>query len=333
MSITKITRTQQRRGLHKNLPIPLFPGEFGLATDTRELFIGNDVSDSLGGVYNRTVQINNTVGGYSHVNSILKNNIVEFIVKRTIINGPGNIFSIQKVHPNISLDIETGINERSLIVYKYSYANSNYKRLVYGDIGSGGEYTIDISNDQITLHNPIVANDRIYVIYLNRKDLEKYLINAFNLNFDLLSNSINDSHLEYKLSTDQLYFDESTGEGFVGFNFKQVNDNYNTTGSNTDPDVLGSNQPIKVWFEEWIKSENNIINAAFNALGSDYHSGDNSLTGGNGIARFGQDNSTSIPNYFIDNNLGFQGRSHVGAINLSNFLNQSWLREGSEPTT
>ena len=41
---TKITKMQQRRGLRRDLPLPLAPGEFGLATDSRELFIGNDLS-------------------------------------------------------------------------------------------------------------------------------------------------------------------------------------------------------------------------------------------------------------------------------------------------
>ena len=43
--MAKVTRMQQRRGLHRDLPVPLKPGEIGLTTDTRELFIGNDTSD------------------------------------------------------------------------------------------------------------------------------------------------------------------------------------------------------------------------------------------------------------------------------------------------
>ena len=53
--MAKITKMQQRRGLRRNLPLPLAPGEFGLATDSRELFIGNDVTDSLSGIQNRTM--------------------------------------------------------------------------------------------------------------------------------------------------------------------------------------------------------------------------------------------------------------------------------------
>ena len=52
VTTTKITRIQHRRGLRRDLPNPLLPGEFGLATDSQELFIGGDTSDALGGLYN-----------------------------------------------------------------------------------------------------------------------------------------------------------------------------------------------------------------------------------------------------------------------------------------
>ena len=66
---TKITKMQQRRGLRRDLPLPLAPGEFGLATDSRELFIGNDVTDSLSGIHNRTVQIGFFATGFDFTNT------------------------------------------------------------------------------------------------------------------------------------------------------------------------------------------------------------------------------------------------------------------------
>ena len=79
--MAKIYRMQQRRGLHRDLPIPLKPGEIALTTDTREVYIGNETSDALGGVHNKTVQIGTVKGGVTHSNSMLSNNIIEFIIE------------------------------------------------------------------------------------------------------------------------------------------------------------------------------------------------------------------------------------------------------------
>ena len=54
---TRVSKTQIRRGLRKNLPNPLSPGEFGLCTDTNEVFLGSDTSGILGGMSSRTVQV------------------------------------------------------------------------------------------------------------------------------------------------------------------------------------------------------------------------------------------------------------------------------------
>ena len=78
---------QQRRGLRRDLPVPLAPGEFGLATDSRELFIGNDLSDSLSGIQNKTVQVGSFATGFNFTNSQLQNNLSEFIVKRDVLTG------------------------------------------------------------------------------------------------------------------------------------------------------------------------------------------------------------------------------------------------------
>ena len=57
-----------------------------------------------------------------------------------------------------------------------------------------------------------------------------------------------------------------------------------------------------------------------------------SQNGGKGIATFGSDAGTTAPTYSLDEDLTFATRSHISAKNLSAFLNQSWLSEGSDPT-
>lgn len=335
--MAKITRMQQRRGLHRDLPLPLKPGEIGLTTDTRELFIGNDTADALGGIHNKTVQVGNVNGGYNHVNSLLTDNIIEFTVKRSIIDNETGVgpFTVEKIHSGLSalagasITLETGINDQTLKIYKYSPANYSHKKLLPGDPDGVpiviGDYNISGTN-QLNLVEALVSNDIVYVVYLNKKDLETNLISAFNANFNLSSGSLTD--LTLKLSVDQLYFDESTGEGVIGLNNAQITDtSYTNAAAKT----------VKTWLQEWITSASNAINAAFVTEGIAYYS-NSSLTGGKGIARFGDDtdgNSTAesaIPSYTFDSDLGFSTRSHVAASNMAKFLNHSWLMEGSTPT-
>ena len=342
--MAKITRMQQRRGLHRDLPLPLKPGEFGLTTDTRELFIGNDTTDALGGIQNKTVQVGNVVDGYSHANSLLSNKIVEFTVKRSIISsqtGTGP-FSIQKIHSGLSalaahasgVALETGINDQTLKIYKYSPANYNHKKLLPGDPDGTpivqGDYNITGTNS-LNLVKALVSTDIVYVVYFNKKDLETYLINEFNTDYDGSGGDLTD--LTLKLSTDQLYFDESTGEGFIGLNETQYSQNHpNAAGA-----LSGSNKPVKSWLQDWISSASNKLNGAFVTLGATFYS-NSSLTGGKGIAKFGDDTDgdstaeSTVPTYSWDGDLGFTTRSHTAAVNMSRFFNHSWLMEGSTPT-
>jgi len=341
--VAKITRMQQRRGLHRDLPLPLQPGEFGLTTDTRELFIGNDTTDALGGIQNKTVQVGNVVDGYSHAHSLLSNQIIEFTVKRSIIFSQTGIgpFTIQKIHSGLSalaahasgVALETGINDQTLKIYKYSPANYNHKKLLPGDPDGEpivqGDYNISGTNS-LNLVQALVSNDIVYVVYLNKKDLENYLITEFNTDYDGAGSDLTD--LTLQLSTDQLYFDESTGEGFIGLNQSQIPKVDNSTNFPLPNNATSaSNKSIMEWLQEWISSASNKLNGAFVTLGSTFYS-DDSLTGGKGIAKFGDDGTSTVPTYSWDSDLGFTTRSHTAAVNMSKFFNQSWLMEGSAPT-
>ena len=334
---------QQRRGLHRDLPLPLQPGEFGLTTDTRELFIGNDTTDALGGIQNKTVQVGNVVDGYSHAHSLLSNQIIEFTVKRSIIFSQTGIgpFTIQKIHSGLSalaahasgVALETGINDQTLKIYKYSPANYNHKKLLPGDPDGEpivqGDYNISGTNS-LNLVQALVSNDIVYVVYLNKKDLENYLITEFNTDYDGAGSDLTD--LTLQLSTDQLYFDESTGEGFIGLNQSQIPKVDNSTNFPLPNNATSaSNKSIMEWLQEWISSASNKLNGAFVTLGSTFYS-DDSLTGGKGIAKFGDDGTSTVPTYSWDSDLGFTTRSHTAAVNMSKFFNQSWLMEGSAPT-
>lgn len=359
--MAKITKMQQRRGLRRDLPLPLAPGEFGLATDSRELFIGNDTTDSLSGIQNRTVQIGSFATGFDFTNSQLQNNITEFIVKRDIITGVTGIgptgstgFSILSLHSGLSatanhasgVKLKGGINDQSLTVYKYSPATSSHAKLLPGD-PDGTPITINdykliggVGTLGIQFTKALVATDKVYVVHLRKTDLETYLINAFNASYDTPAGGGNPlTSLTQKIDLSQLYFDESTGEGFVGWNDAQIPKADNSTNvPNAGVATSVTNKSVKEWFEEYLIHASNKLNGAISGLGNAYWgNGDGfasniSNDGGRGVAKFGQDAETTVPTYSMDENFAFPCRSHIGAKNLSTFLNQSWLAEGSDPT-
>jgi hypothetical protein len=364
--VAKITKMQQRRGLRRDLPLPLAPGEFGLATDSRELFIGNDVTDSLSGVQNRTIQLGFFATGFDFTNSHLQNNITEFIVKRDVITGVTGIgptastgFSILSIHSGLSataahaslIKLEGGINDQSLNVHKYSPATSSHAKLIPGD-PDGAPVTINdykliggVGTLGIQFTKALVATDVIYVVHLTKKDLETYLINSFNASYDDptgTGTSIPTAELTLIIDISQLYFDESTGEGFVGFNDSQIPKADNSTNyPNAGVATSATNKSIKEWFADYIAhagaTTEHHLNSAISGLGNAYWgNGDGTTTlisndGGKGITTFGSDLETTVPTYSMDENLAFAARSHSGALNLSTFLNQSWLTEGSDP--
>jgi len=75
-----ISRMQQRRGNRVDLPQPLRPGEIGLASDSKEIFIGLDPSIGITKQNANAININNVVGGYSYANGYLNNNVIRIIL-------------------------------------------------------------------------------------------------------------------------------------------------------------------------------------------------------------------------------------------------------------
>ena len=75
-----ISRMQQRRGNRVDLPQPLRPGEIGLASDSKEVFIGLDPSIGITKQNANSININNVVGGYSYASGYLDNNIIRIVL-------------------------------------------------------------------------------------------------------------------------------------------------------------------------------------------------------------------------------------------------------------
>ena len=75
-----VSRIQHRRGLKQDLPQPLRPGELGLSTDSRQVYIGSDPADPNAAPYNNVSYFENTVGARDHTLSIANNNVIAFQV-------------------------------------------------------------------------------------------------------------------------------------------------------------------------------------------------------------------------------------------------------------
>ena len=72
-----VSRIQNRRGLKQDLPQPLRSGEIGLSTDSRQVFIGGDESNSA---LNKVLIFENTDNARQIVDSIANNQIISFSV-------------------------------------------------------------------------------------------------------------------------------------------------------------------------------------------------------------------------------------------------------------
>ena len=75
-----ISRIQNRRGLKQDLPQPLRAGELGFAVDSKQVFIGSDISDAISSSYNKTLSFENTTGAKDTLKSIANNQIITFTV-------------------------------------------------------------------------------------------------------------------------------------------------------------------------------------------------------------------------------------------------------------
>jgi len=92
-----VSRIQHRRGLKQDLPQPLRPGEIGLATDSRQLYVGGDPDDPQSAPYNAVSYFENTVGARDYTVSVANNQILAFQVPFTLYTrGEFNGTTIQK---------------------------------------------------------------------------------------------------------------------------------------------------------------------------------------------------------------------------------------------
>lgn len=119
---TIVSRIQHRRGLKQDLPQPLRPGEIGLATDSRQLYIGGDPNNPTAADYHSISYYENTLSAKEHVRSIANNNIVAFSVPTfKVVQGQfDGISNQQTLHPTDARSIiSAGISQSKPISSAY----------------------------------------------------------------------------------------------------------------------------------------------------------------------------------------------------------------------
>lgn len=189
---TRVAKIQVRRGMRKDLPNPLSPGEFGLCTDTNELFIGGDSSSLLGGLSTRTIQLDSTLNASSLSTTVLNNQLIEFAVKRDILTGDGatSSFALTSLESGVEATwpVVTRHSESTRTVTQLVPANENTTpQIVLTDESNGlaiahyridpsyGSSAIDFSTYEIPL-----STDTIYVVHYKKSEVADELVSRFN---------------------------------------------------------------------------------------------------------------------------------------------------------
>lgn len=199
---TTYVRLKNRRGNRENLPQPLAEGEIGLATDTRELFIGAGSQDSK----NRMVQVDSFLNAEVQTQSLIDTRLVMFTLAGTqSFLGDGINASSTVLNSNVALTLPTGkstpVDPDDITVTKFDLNNS--------------PTTIPSSNYTVS-----VAGSDFIVTFVSTAIPEansKIVVTPWTVNEIVSSVSSSGLGVETNqdLSNNALYIDLTTGTGFV----------------------------------------------------------------------------------------------------------------------
>ena len=218
---TTYTRIKNRRGLKIDLPQPLADGEIGLATDTREVYIGAGTQDLL----NNDVQVTPFLDAQSTVaddlgnltTSTTNNGILNFNITGTEVINPGsNValaysgnFGLPTGHPKLS----GGLNASEIVVTKFlNGVPTTYDSTQYTLSFSGTTTFLNFTGTNIP-----EAGSKLLVTKWTKAQITEHL--RARASWEASDSSISTYHKwQYgDLSTNQVYCDVTTGTGFVQF--------------------------------------------------------------------------------------------------------------------
>ncbi len=229
MPIKRISKIQVKRGKRADLP-PLDAGEFGYCLDTRELFIGGDIDKHDHLSFPKTVQLNSNVATANNAESLIDTHIVEFIVKRSVLNVDDNtntygaskgVWALNSSTASLTGGYSTATSIASheirnlfeTLTPRFTLNNTIQSSFDY--TFNGNDFTIDEAS--LLVDHTATNTSRFYITYINSDDIKTYVVANFN------TDNNNFSDLEVmKLMDTQLYFDNTTGSGFFGLNTRQT---------------------------------------------------------------------------------------------------------------
>ena len=142
---TTYVRLKNRRGNRQNLPQPLAEGEIGLATDTRELFIGTGSQDQK----NRMVQLDSIVNAEVQAQSFIDTRLVIFHISGTqSFLGDGTNASSTVLNGGTALTLPSGkgtpVNPDHITVTKFDGSNNP-------TVIPSSDYTVSVAGSDLTV--------------------------------------------------------------------------------------------------------------------------------------------------------------------------------------
>lgn len=266
-----VSRIQNRRGLKQDLPQPLRAGEIGLATDSRQVYIGADASSEAG----KQLTFEKTASSQEIAESIYNNQIIKFVLptksllgvpadgdRQLSYNSNSSIFdsnvtvyhNIETLQPFKSTDVTvtkngvilSGDNAVQTLIDSGNIATAS---AIPDNISSDKDYFFSASNATSNAHiiyfrTPLESTDDIRITYYNKSGVIQTLDGDPDTplsNLIIASDSQNNFYdLENiptfrKISENNIAISPTTGTGYIGLNHKHIAVTADSTGDMTDP--------------------------------------------------------------------------------------------------
>lgn len=252
-----VSRIQNRRGLKQDLPQPLRSGEIGLATDSRQVFIGGDEINSS---FNKILILENTDNARQIVDSIANNQIISFTVPHrrynTSLDGLDGVTKSFTYNPNSNvsltnssrgvfrstvgagnvLSVESNISFKAsdLTVVKNGIRLQGNNTVAIGDlvtqdyIFSGN--TQPSGDHTITFKTTPLTSDDIGITYYGNSAIIRALDGPSTSDANIrpsysgLTNFYNSSSIDQflQIPTDLVLVNATTGTGYLGLQHKHI---------------------------------------------------------------------------------------------------------------
>jgi len=239
---TIVSRIQHRRGLKQDLPQPLRPGELGLATDSRQLYIGGDPNNPTAADYHSISYYENTLSAKEHVRSIANNNVVAFSVPTfKIVQGQfDGVSSQQTLHPTDARSIiSSGISQSVPISSDYtvfSPAVTNTVSSTLASTKSAGSLTMVVSQvaGQDSLGNIRVTDEVTIDGFTDRPRVTNVVKNSNGTDYNV---TIDRSLTSIPSGTSVSFIPNGIKNIFTGQTFKSTDVTVYKTGVQINPET------------------------------------------------------------------------------------------------